>query len=158
MIPRITFTLPGANLPPPVFLDLNYDNSRVSEVQGIRLLNISQAGVMQLGDRSESNSMLRAIALQRQEDHPYAGDVFFESYVIFSRPIPEIIDANDDDSIVQTYRLNQNPCISVGCIAITSAGAASQIVIGRGQTHRAESRIKHIRQFAGHQPLPPICP
>ncbi|MBD3918656.1 spore germination protein GerPE [Paenibacillus sp. PR3] len=158
MRPRLSFSIPEANLPPPVFLDLNYDNSRVSEVQGINLINISQAGVMQLGDRSESNAMLRALAIQRQKDHPYAGDIFFESYVIFSRPIPAIIEADDDDSVVQTYRLNQNPCISVGCISIISAGASSQIVIGRGQTHRSESRIKHIRQFAGQQPLPPICP
>jgi spore germination protein PE len=158
MLPRLTFTIPGANLPPPVFLDLNDDNARISEVRGIQILNISLSGVLQLGDRSESNSMLRAIALQRQEDHNLSEDVFFESYVIFSRPIPAITDANDDDSIVQTYRLNQCPRISVGCMNITNVGASAQVVIGRGQNHRAESRIKDIRQFAGHHPLPPICP
>jgi Protein of unknown function (DUF2772). len=158
MRPRLSFSIPGANLPPPVFLDMNYDNARVSEVHGINVKVISQAGVMQLGDRSESNSDLIAIALQRQEDHPYAGDVFFESYVIFSRPIPAIIDADDDDSVVQTYRLNQNPTISVGSISVISAGASAQIVVGRGQVHRSEARIKHIRQYASRKPLPPICP
>ncbi|WP_164744287.1 spore germination protein GerPE [Paenibacillus xylaniclasticus] len=154
----VTFEIPGANLPEPTFLSLDETNLRTSEVQGICVNTVAQAGILQIGDRSESISVLRAIALQRKEDHPYAGDVFFESYLIFDRPFPAFIDANDDDSIVVTHRWNACPIISVGCIRITSAGAAAQVVIGTGRTHRSESRIKHIRQYKSRLPLPPACP
>jgi len=154
----VTFSLPGANLPDPTFLSLDDTNLRTSEVQGIYVNTLAQAGVLQVGDRSESNAMLRALALQRQEDHPYAGDVFFESYVIFDRPIPAFVDANDPDSFVVTHRWNACKTIAVGCISIISAGASAQVVIGTGQTHRSESRIKHIRQFRGSHPVPPACP
>ncbi|WP_127530076.1 spore germination protein GerPE [Paenibacillus kobensis] len=154
----VTFYIPGANLPEPTFLSLDDTNIRTSEVQGIYVNTLSQAGMLQIGDRSESNAVLRALAVQRQEDHPYAGDVFFESYVIFDRPIPAFIDANDPDSFVVTHRWNACPVISVGCISITSAGAAAQIVIGTGQTHRSEARIKHIRQYKGRHSLPPAYP
>ncbi|EFM09916.1 spore germination protein [Paenibacillus curdlanolyticus YK9] len=145
-------------LPEPTFPAPECCPDRTYEVGGIDINTISQAGVLQIGDRVESTAMLRGLAVQRQEDHPYAGDVFFESYTIFDRSIPVIVDANDDDSIVEMERFNACPLLSVGCITITSAGAASQIVVGCQKSHRAESRIKHIRQFAGRRPLPPACP
>ncbi|MWC29253.1 spore germination protein GerPE [Paenibacillus sp. MMS18-CY102] len=145
-------------LPDPAFPEPQCCSGRTYEVGGIDINTIAQAGVLQIGDRVDSKAMLVGLAVQRQEDHPYAGDVFFESYTIFDRPLPVLYDANDDDSKVEMERFNACPLLSVGCITITSAGAASQIVVGCQKTHRAESRIKHIRQFAGRRPLPPACP
>lgn len=108
---------------------------------------------MQLGDRGETRARLRALAVQRKENHTEYGNAYFESYPIFSRPHPVLRDpAIESGAYIQTSYENADPCIRVGCILVTAAGSASSVQIGNGKLVTADSRIKHIRQYPKQQP------
>lgn len=131
---------------------------RTSSVGFLRVISIAQAGVFQVGDRANTNSKLRAIAVQRQEDHMKSGEAFFESYEIFNRPLPVLHDPEfDDGNGIQLSRTNCSPNITVGYLQVIAAGSAASILIGNGVNLQAESRIKHIRQFPRPHPYPPVC-
>ncbi|WP_162848396.1 spore germination protein GerPE [Paenibacillus nanensis] len=128
---------------------MNPNENRTSHVGVLRVIGATSATMVQIGDRGETDGRIRALAVQREEGHLTAGEVFFESYAIFSRPVPVLSDpAYESGQLIQTKRSNVNPCIRVGCIRVTAAAAASSIQIGNGNQVRGESRIKHIRQYA----------
>lgn len=130
---------------------------RTANVGSICIISVSQAGYVQLGDRAVTNAKLRGIALQRQEDHTAAGDVFFESYPLFYRPLPVLDDPEYDYGLViSLHRTNCKPNISVGHIQVIAAGAASSIQAGNGMSLTGESRIKNIRQFPRPKSYPPV--
>ncbi len=111
---------------------------------------------MQLGDRGTTDARLRAIAVQREEDHTVGGIAYFEAYSVFSSELPKF--AESDETAAQQVSVQkryEEPKINVGAITIIAAGSASSILLGNGMKHRAESRIKHIRQFA--RPGAPAC-
>ncbi|CAM3961964.1 spore germination protein GerPE [Paenibacillus alkaliterrae] len=135
--------------------DLNFP-IRTANVGAICIISAAKSASVQLGDRGETKAKLRAIALQRQEDHTTAGDVFFESYPIFYRPFPVLNDPVDDNgAVIQLDRVNGSPNITVGCIRVTAAGSAASILAGNGMHLTADSRIKHIRQYPRLHPTPP---
>ncbi|SDW58093.1 spore germination protein GerPE [Paenibacillus sp. CF384] len=123
---------------------------RVSEVGGLYLTNVGSASVVQIGDRAEVNASLRALAVQRAADHAESGNVYFESYSIFDRPTPSWdplgIASDDVPTFIKTT--NCQPSISVGCIEVIAVSSAANVLIGNGLKMRAESRVKHIRQYA----------
>jgi spore germination protein PE len=130
---------------------------RTSNVGAVCLIDVSIAGVVQFGDRAETNARLKALAVQRQEDHKTAGDVFFESYDMFYQPRPVLNDPDfDNGQVIQFSRNNCCPNITVGFIHVIATGASSSILIGNGMCLDNESRIKHIRQYARRKAFPPI--
>lgn len=121
---------------------------RTANVGSICIISVGQAAVIQLGDRAETNSRLQALAVQRQEEHTTAGDVFFESYPIFYRPMPILVDPDyDNGQVIQLNRTNCVPNITVGRIQVIAAGSAASIQAGNGMCLTGESRIKNIRQY-----------
>lgn len=127
---------------------MNSTNVRTSQVGVLSIIGASSSTTVQLGDRGETDAKARALAVQRQEEHLTAGEVFFESYDVFSRPLPVLTDpAYEAGQVIQTWRSNAQPCIRVGCIRVTAAAVASTIQIGNGRSVRGEARIKHIRQY-----------
>lgn len=127
---------------------MNPNESRTSHVGVLYIIGATSATMVQIGDRGETDAKIRALAVQREVGHLTAGEVFFESYAVFSRPLPELSDpAYESGQVLQTKRSNVKPCIRVGCIRVTAAAAASSIQIGNGNRIRGESRIKHIRQY-----------
>ncbi|WP_165279939.1 spore germination protein GerPE [Paenibacillus protaetiae] len=133
---------------------------RTAEVGGIYIIDLSLSGILQLGDHASATPLLRGLALQRETEHKSEQDVYFESYNIFDRPLPKLIDPIADSGMdVRILRTNRSPRISVGKIFITAMGASSIVQAGNGMRHTAESRIKHIRQFKRPLPYPGIgCP
>ncbi|WP_229750253.1 spore germination protein GerPE [Paenibacillus nasutitermitis] len=122
---------------------------RVSEVGYFHLISVGDSSIVQFGDRADLNASLRALAVQRQSDHLLEDDVYFEAYSIFSRPrqaYPSLKNFDDGYMTVKTCHLQ--PRIHVGCIEIIAASASASILIGNGRNQTAESRIKHIRQYA----------
>lgn len=130
---------------------------RTAYVGSVCIISASQSAIVQFGDRAETNAKLRALALQRQEDHLTGGDVFFESYAIFDRPLPEFIDPDfDRGQVVQLQRTNCSPHIAVGHIQVIAASSSASLLVGNGMRLTGESRIKHIRQYPRPKPFPPV--
>ncbi|MGO4374698.1 spore germination protein GerPE [Paenibacillus sp. MCAF20] len=128
---------------------------RTARIGAVYLIDVSLSAAVQFGDRGETNARLRALAVQRKEDHTTAGDVFFESYRIFDRQLPELVDPQyEPGQGVQIERINCNPYITVGCIQVTATGAASSFLAGNCMNVNSESRIKHIRQYPRPKPVP----
>ncbi|SFS60914.1 spore germination protein GerPE [Paenibacillus sp. BC26] len=143
------------NPPLPSYSEENSDYPvRVSEVGGLYLTSVGSASVVQIGDRAEVNASLRALAVQRAADHIESGKVYFESYSIFDRATPSWdplgIASDDVPAFIRTTNLK--PTISVGCIEIIAVSSAANVLIGNGLKMRAESRVKHIRQYARSMP------
>ncbi|MEV5028588.1 spore germination protein GerPE [Paenibacillus sp. LPE1-1-1.1] len=130
---------------------------RTANVGSVCIISVAQSGTVQFGDRAETKGLIRALALQRQEDHTTAGDVFFESYPLFFRPLPVLVDpAFENGQGVQVLRTNCSPNIIVGNIQVIAAGSSASIQIGNGMKLTGESRIKHIRQYPRPKPVPPV--
>ncbi|MFF2887738.1 spore germination protein GerPE [Paenibacillus sp. NPDC057967] len=122
--------------------------TRSSQIGAICIISASSSTAVQFGDRRRTDARLMALAVQRKEDHARSGDVYFESYRIFSRPDPILVDpAFDKGRVIRMSRTNCDPCISVGFIRIIAAGNSSSIHIGNGHCVTGNSRIKHIRQY-----------
>ncbi|MFX3633634.1 MAG: spore germination protein GerPE [Candidatus Pristimantibacillus sp.] len=130
---------------------------RTAEIGRVSIIDVSLSAIIQFGDRGEFTPLLRALAVQRQEDHLVAGNVYFESYSIFNRPLPELIDpAAEGDEAITITRTNHSPSICVGQIKITAVGAASSMQAGNTMCTIAEARIKHIRQYKHSSMFPGI--
>lgn len=121
---------------------------RISQIGLVSVVDVSIGAIIQFGDRAEGSPKLNALAVQRAVDHTEAGSVYFESYEIFSRPLPKLIDpAADTGQDVQINRINHCPRINVGCISVVGVGSTSSLLAGNAMRTTAESRIKHIRQY-----------
>ena len=128
---------------------------RTARLGCLKVITIASAGLLQIGDRSETNAVIQALAVQRAEDHLTAGKVYFESYPIFNRPLPVLHDPDfEGGNILELTRVNCSDSILVGAICVIAAGSSSSIHIGNGKKLRASSRIKHIRQFPYPKPEP----
>ncbi|MBJ6364274.1 spore germination protein GerPE [Paenibacillus sp. GCM10012307] len=142
---------------------MNTIGARSSYVRKVDVTNVSLSGIVQFGDHSDYTPVLRALAVQRETDHAKKDRVYFEAYPIFSRKLPDLCDypffhSQTDDSQVESYTVNHNPYITVDCISTLGVGASSLLQIGNGCRVAAESRIKHIRQFAGASPFTRLRP
>ncbi|MUT66714.1 spore germination protein GerPE [Paenibacillus sp. NEAU-GSW1] len=131
---------------------------RTAEIGFVNIVSVSSAAIIQFGDRGEYTPTLTALAVQREESHATAGQVYFESYSIFSRPLPVLQDpAFDTYESVSIARSNSTPRISVGCIIITAVGSSASLQAGNAMRTMAVSRIKHIRQYKKTKMTPGIC-
>jgi spore germination protein PE len=131
--------------------------TRTANIGTLFIVSVGSSAVIQTGDRGETNARLWGLAVQREEDHTTAGDVFFESYKIYQRPLPVLVDPDYDNG--QVIRLNRTHCapyITVCSISLIAAGSASSILAGNGMRLKAESRIMNIRQYARSRPVPPV--
>ncbi|MCQ6560413.1 spore germination protein GerPE [Paenibacillus mendelii] len=129
---------------------------RTAELAVLEIISASGSSIVQVGDRSEIDAKLRALAVQRQASHAEAGEVYFESYSVFDRPVPAIIEPVDEQTTVHVTTRNLQPRICVGCVEVIAVSSSSLILIGNGMNTRCESRVKHIRQYAGSKPTPPL--
>lgn len=117
-----------------------------------------------MGDHSHYTPTLRALAVQRETDHAREDNVYFESYALFSRPLPDLCDdpffSDTEHSSEPEWieRIHHQPCIRVGTITTLGVGASSLLQIGSSCSVQAEARIKHIRQFAVAHPFAPLRP
>ncbi len=125
---------------------------RVSALGRLCIVSASAASAVQIGDREEFSSKVRALALQREAGHAEAGNVYFESYSIFSRELPSLPDSMKEEQAGEMSRSNRKPRITVGCVDVTAVSAAASVHVGNARNVRGEARIKHIRQFARPRP------
>ncbi|GLX69130.1 spore germination protein GerPE [Paenibacillus glycanilyticus] len=131
-------------------LEQNYP-IRVAQIGLVSVVDVSLGAIVQFGDRAEATPRLNALAVQRAIDHTKAGSVYFESYPIFNRPLPSLVDpVADSGEDVSIRRFNHCPRINVGCIYVTAVGSTSSLLAGNAMRTTAESRIKHIRQYEAH--------
>ncbi|MBD2847257.1 spore germination protein GerPE [Paenibacillus sp. IB182496] len=133
---------------------------RISRVDRLEVIALSYSSVVQLGDHATFAPRLQAIAVQRELDHSAAGEAEFEAYAMFSEPYPEL-DAfawlsESGSGICESVAMRRTqvcPDIQVGRIVTLGVSNASLLQIGSSGASRADSRIKHIRQYA--PPGPP---
>lgn len=131
--------------------------TRTANIGTFFLISAGSSAVIQFGDRGETTARLRGLSVQRQEDHMTAGDFFFESYSIYDRPHPVLIDPDyDNGQVIRLNRTNCAPYITVGSISVIAASSASSVQAGNGKRYTADSRIVNIRQFARPRPVPPV--
>ncbi|WP_052703148.1 spore germination protein GerPE [Paenibacillus beijingensis] len=126
------------------------DNIRTAEIGSIDIILVSLSGVVLIGDTTDINAKLRALAVQRQMDHTAGGTVEFESFGLFSLPQPALRPIGERGVKVNT--VNECPRICVGSIKTMSVGASSVLLAGNTVNFTGDARIKHFRQFSG--PLP----
>ncbi|TYP72716.1 spore germination protein GerPE [Paenibacillus methanolicus] len=134
---------------------------RVSHLGKINIISASSASIVQFGDRGEVNAKVQALAVQRQQRHSRRREMFFESYSVFSRPLPAIIEPTNEFTDVNMSVTNVQPRICVDSVGIIAVSSCGMIFVGNGLTSTSETRVKHIRQFSAALPLPPIggqCP
>jgi len=130
---------------------------RTAHVGVYLLTSVAQAGIAQFGDRGETYARLRALAIQREEDHLKGGEFLFDSYDIFNRSLPELIDPDyENGKDVRIRRYNCSDAIHVGQVRIIAAGSSASLHVGNSMRYTAEARIKHIRQFKISRPFPPV--
>ncbi len=127
---------------------------RTSQVGALCIISAASSAAIQIGDRGETRATLRALAVQRKEDHTEAGNVYFESYSIFSKPYAILVDPTADEEDMPAAFSHAEPCIRVGYIRIIAAGSAASVQLGNSRLVGGDSRIKHIRQFPKQQPAP----
>lgn len=132
---------------------------RTARLGHLSIINVSLSGIVQLGDHDSYTPSVRAIAVQRQEDHLTAGEAAFAAYPVFSRPFPTPPSpwtggCSADGIILDKH--HHCPDIHVGSISIIGVGSSSLVQAGNGRHTQAESRVKHIRQFRDSpRELPP---
>lgn len=130
---------------------------RTANIGALCITSAASSAIVQIGDRGVTTARLRSLSVQRQEDHRTAGDVYFESYRIFSRPLPALYDPDyDHGQVIQLNRIHACPNITVGNIRVIAAGSAASIQAGNGMRIISDSRIKHIRQYPRPKPIPPV--
>lgn len=116
---------------------------RLANVESLKVINMFHAAVVQVGDNGTSDLWDYAIALQRAIPD-FAGDeTRFASYPIFFLPIPVWPPVPSDCMSAS----GPGSEIRVGRVKVVTHTASSLIRIGSAGPLRAESRIKHIRQF-----------
>jgi spore germination protein PE len=121
---------------------------RTAQVGFLNVISLASASIVQVGDRGSTHARLSALAVQRKEDHRTAGEAYFESYEIFSRPWPVLRDpAFDSGQAVQSRACHVSPRISVGCVSVIAISSSSSLHVGNSYSVIGEARVKHIRQF-----------
>ncbi|MCU6707705.1 spore germination protein GerPE [Paenibacillus sp. J5C_2022] len=124
---------------------------RTAKIGAVCIISAATASVVQFGDRGDTYALLRALAVQRAENHITAGEAYFEAYSIFNRPLPYMIDLlYDTGQLIQTERINHCPDIRVGFVRVTAMGSSSSFLAGNARSNNATSKIKHIRQYPSH--------
>ncbi|MBB3114403.1 spore germination protein PE [Paenibacillus phyllosphaerae] len=129
---------------------------RISELGTIHIISASNASIVQFGDRAEIDAKVRALAVQREVSHEERHNVYFESYAVFNRPLPlwPLPEPAEQSVTVSTH--NIQPRICVGSVDLIAASSSAMLLIGNGLKAKAETRIKHIRQFAASRAYPPV--
>lgn len=121
---------------------------RTAKIGAVCMISAASASIVQFGDRGDTHAMLRALAVQRAEDHSTSGDAYFEAYPIFRRPLPYFIDPlHDAGQLIAMERINHCPDITVGFVRVTALSSASSFLAGNARSNNGISKIKHIRQF-----------
>lgn len=121
---------------------------RTAQVGFVNVISLASASIVQVGDRGSTHARLSALAVQRKEDHWTAGEAYFESHDIFSRPWPILRDpAYESGQVLQAVSCHVSPRISVGCVSVIAISSSSSLHIGNSRSVLGEARVKHIRQF-----------
>lgn len=116
---------------------------RTSIVDSININAVSFSSIVEIGDATYFQSLSRALAVQRQKNLYYGTEGYYESYPIYSEPIP----LSPITEYIETHFENIKPIIKVNHINITGVSSASLLQIGSCRHLYSEARIKHIRQL-----------
>ncbi|WP_134699278.1 spore germination protein GerPE [Ammoniphilus sp. YIM 78166] len=119
--------------------------SRLSHVGKMKILNVSNTSVFEIGDSVNVHTYSRVLALKRTRPVYLGEEHDFSDYTVFNQPIPRRLVY---ESINMTV-FNQNPVISVGSIESTSVSTASILHIGSTTNIAAEAHVKHVRHSLG---------
>lgn len=115
---------------------------RVSVVHTVKINQVLDASIVELGDHKEASLFNRSIALQRAIPKFDGDESRFAAYRIFSLPLPPLPFEPD---VLTVDNTDAGP-IRVGLFRSLLVDASSFVRVGCGSSVTAESRIKHIRQ------------
>jgi spore germination protein PE len=127
---------------------------RISVVHHIKILAVSRASQVIIGDAVMIKAKTRALAVQRQIAVFFKADGNFENYPLFTKKIPKSV---TDERITMNIE-QQAPTINVRSVHILGVVQSSTIQIGSTCIIDTEARIKHFRQFVTSVPSAPLPP
>ncbi|WP_051620721.1 spore germination protein GerPE [Paenibacillus sp. UNC451MF] len=117
--------------------------NRWSIVKYIKVFNVSEASIIQIGDNKNNRPSSRVIAVQREVADFKGDEGNFEQLPLFSReiPLPDVTETVDMkiDHVCDT--------IKVGKVTVLGIVASSVFQVGTNETIEAESRVKQFRQL-----------
>lgn len=119
--------------------------SRLSHVERMNILNVSNTSVFEIGDSVNVHTYSRVLALKRTRPIYIGQEHDFSDYDVFHQPIPRRLVYEPLNMNV----FNQNPLISVGSIESNSVSTASILHIGSTTNIAAEAHVKHVRHSLG---------
>jgi spore germination protein PE len=104
---------------------------------------VSNSGIVQLGDVNETSQRSKALAIQRAIANYEEDEFHFASYELYYLPKKTLQPCVP----VNFQSCSPLPNINIGFVRAVGVSASSILRVGCGGPLRAESRIKHIRQF-----------
>ncbi|WP_282942000.1 spore germination protein GerPE [Paenibacillus sp. RC67] len=124
---------------------------RWSVVEFVKVFNLSEASIIQVGDNNNNHPISKVIAVQRQVADFNGDEGNFEQFPLFKReiPLPAIHET------VQTKFDNACDTIRVGTVTILGIAGSSVLQIGTNETIEAEARVKQFRQYVTGKPNSP---
>lgn len=122
---------------------------RISIVADIKISGITSASLLHIGDSCYIRPRNRVFAVQRQIATFWSNEGDFDSFRIFSQPIPL------PTIIPQVHKCvdNWGSVIQVGRVRILGISSSSVMQVGSNRMIDAESRVKNIRQFITGTPV-----
>ncbi|XID94098.1 spore germination protein GerPE [Paenibacillaceae bacterium WGS1546] len=116
---------------------------RTSIVGWIYVNSIGSSGTMQLGDGGKTDLKSKALAVQRAIPNNFDDEFRFASYPLFYKPALRLLPSQ----AVVMNSASSWPTINIGSIYALGVSDSALLRAGCGGPVRAESRIKHIRNF-----------
>lgn|SRR5690625_688809 len=117
--------------------------ARTTVIRSVKVYDVSLASVLNFGDTEVIEPKANVLAVQRQKPTFWGNEGDLSHYLTYARTIPL---PNRDESIHLSYD-DQDPCIRIGHVHVTSLSASGVVQIGNAVRVQTESRTNHIRHF-----------
>jgi spore germination protein PE len=116
---------------------------RISIVNDLKVLSVTSASSLMVGDAFKFTARARSIAVQRQVAVFFANEGEFEDYPLFTKKIPQPKISEQ----VNMNVINESPYIKVRTVKVLGVASASTLQIGSTRFIDLEARLKHFRHF-----------
>jgi len=117
--------------------------NRISNVHAAYVNSVGISSVFQIGDSCQITPIVKAIAIQREQEIFFGNEGNFNKFSLFREKIPQPI--FDEDFYSAYY--DETPTINVKGIKVTAVSSSAVIHLGSTDEIKSIARIKHIRQL-----------
>jgi len=122
---------------------------RWSLVRSMKVLNLVQASILQIGDNEAIEPEAKVLAVQREVASFSGKEGNLAQYPIYSREFPVVPLYESFTMIVN----NQCDAIHVGLVKVLGVSTSAVVQAGSNRRIEAGSRVKHIRHYISSKHL-----